>query len=992
MKALDLPLLTRTAVSALVLISLCATSASAQKGSNPGDAADRATRIFNEAETLRQAGTVTSVRASLPKYSQALELYRQAGDKRGEATTLSRMGFVHSGLNERWKAVEAYFRAVPLLRELGDRRAEALTHNNLGILFSLLGEFRKSLISFGDALPLVTEMGDRMAVVVTLNNIGAAHRNLGEGAKALEFFSRALPLVRQLGNLEGEAVTLSNIGSVHMRVGDYGKALEHSNGAIVIFRRIGDKQGEAMALNDVGLVLRRLGESRRALEIFGRALSLVRTVGDRGGEATALGNIGETHNALGERQKALEFLNGALPIQQTLGDRAGEARTLNNIGFVHSDLGEKQKALDFYNRALPIQLELGDRAGEAMTLTNIGSVYSDLGERRMALEFFNRSLPKLKAVGYREAEAACLNNLMLEWWDLKNPRLAILYGKQAVNVYQQLRKAIDGLDRDTQKSYLTAVGSAYRNLADILASEGRFAEAQQVLGLLKEEEYAGYVRRDADEIKALSARADLRPEERTALEKYERLAGRVTEHGAAFMKLEELKRRQGADFLQQAEYDDLKSKLDAANAAFRIFLEKEIAEQFPKNVKKEIELDRALQGRLAKWGEGTVALYTVMGEDRYRVILTTPKVQVDGKTEIKAADLNRKIFAYREALRNPGVDPRPLGRELYDILVKPIEKDLAAAGAKTLLWSLDGALRYIPLGTLSPDGETYLVERFRNVVVTSTIRQNLSLPTVGEWRVLGAGVTKESRVSDPVTGDPVSFSALPGVGRELDGIVREEREDKGGGILGGTALLDEAFDAKTLGERMSSGASGHNVVHLATHFRLGADNARSFLLVGGNRALTLADISDDTNLSFTDVELVTLSACDTAFGTAAENRGGAAGGNGAEVDSLATFIELRGAKAVMASLWPVVDESTSLLMTEFYRIKAADPSVTKAEAMQRAQLAMISGALKSTGAGGGCRSDGIEDNPNVKSFPCRSDAPFSHPYFWSPFVLIGNWR
>ena len=128
-----------------------------------------------------------------------------------------------------------------------------------------------------------------------------------------------------------------------------------------------------------------------------------------------------------------------------------------------------------------------------------------------------------------------------------------------------------------------------------------------------------------------------------------------------------------------------------------------------RNVADEIGQNRGLQRDLKKWGDGTVALYTFVGPKRYRIILTTPKGQKDGKTDITAAELNRKVLAFRQTLMNPSADPLPQARELYDILIKPIERDLEDAKAKTLIWSLDGTLRYLPLPARH-DGKQYAVQ------------------------------------------------------------------------------------------------------------------------------------------------------------------------------------------------------------------------------------------------------------------------------------------
>ena len=95
---------------------------------------------------------------------------------------------------------------------------------------------------------------------------------------------------------------------------------------------------------------------------------------------------------------------------------------------------------------------------------------------------------------------------------------------------------------------------------------------------------------------------------------------------------------------------------------------------------------------------------------------------------------------------------------------------------------------------------------------------------------------------------------------------------------------------------------------------------------------------------------------------------------------------------MLASLWPVADNSTQELMVEFYRLyDARSGKISKAEAMQQAQKEMIAGKLKAPSTQGVCRSE-IVGNANSKKFNCDINAPYSHPYFWSPFVLIGNWR
>ncbi len=975
---------------------------------------------------------------ALDYYNQALQILKEIGDKRGEAITLTGIGGVYASFGERKKALEFYNQALPISRAAQDKSGEASTLTNIAETYSVLGENQKALEYLNQALTLRRAIGDKNGIAITLNNFGNIYANLGDKQKAVEFFNQALEVSKTIGDKHGVAVTLTNLGVIYGDSGEMQKSLEYHNQSLTLRRELKDKNGEAITLGNIGTVYDRLGEKQKALDYYKQVLPIFRELKAKDAEAVALNNLGSIYDDLGEKQKALEFYNQSLLLRQAVGDRSGEEVTLNNLGYIYQGLGEKQKALDYYNQALQISRAISDKNGEATVLSNIGIIYSDLGDKQKALEFYFQSLPLRRAVldrsgestslnnigkvyadlgegdkaidylnqslslsrfiGEKSKEALTLNNLMFLYYSLKNLKFAAFYGKQAVNAYQQLRSNIKSLDKSLQQSYLKSVEFSYRSLADVLIGQGRFAEAEQVLAMLKNDEFFDFVRRDAGEIKNLTNRIEPNSAERKALERYLETAEKITALGTETIKLEDSKKRLGTDFKEQVRLDELNQKLTDANTAFRLLL-KNLEKEFGSQTKKEIEIDRALQGKLQQWGAGTVAISTILGVDRYRVVLTTAKVQVDGKTEIKSADLNKKIFDFRAALQNPNVDPRPLGKELYDILIKPIESSLIGAEAKTLVWTLDGTLRYIPIAALW-DGEKYLAEKFQNVVVTSTTRQVLQAQTNSDWRALGLGVSKASNINLSFSEDQISFSALPGVTRELQEIIRNsENNQSENGILFGRRYVDNEFTVAALkdqlGLTLKDNQRKYNIIHFATHFRLGSDTADSFLLLGNNQALTLEQVADSSELNFTDVELVTLSACNTAFGNSS-GKTELAENNGKEVDSLATFIENRGAKAILATLWSVSDESTSLLMSEFYRRHKVNPEITKAEAMQKAQIAMIEGKLKpNVKADLKNRDVGIlkvGKDLNQPPFKTDENAPFAHPYYWSPFVLIGNWR
>lgn len=315
---------------------------------------------------------------------------------------------------------------------------------------------------------------------------------------------------------------------------------------------------------------------------------------------------------------------------------------------------------------------------------------------------------------------------------------------------------------------------------------------------------------------------------------------------------------------------------------------------------------------------------------------------------------------------------------LYRILFEPpVAKALEAAGAKTLLWSLDDVLRYVPIAALY-DGKEYLVERYQNVLLTPDRSRLLEAPQVTGVTGLAMGVSKVYNPADKL--GPLHF-----VPAELDSVVRSDQAPASHGPIAGSILLDDKFTEKNMDDALSNQP---RVVHIASHYvyEPGSD-ANSFLLLGGKDSggqgfhLTLADLRDDPRISFKDAELVTLSGCETALG--------ANTGDGHEVDGLGmVVIEDKHAKAAMATLWKVDDESTGLLMAEFYRRWIETPGLTKAEALRQAQLALLQGS-----AGRTARTSPSAGGASTAAPPGqRGAAPYANPYYWAPFVLIGNWR
>jgi CHAT domain-containing protein len=334
---------------------------------------------------------------------------------------------------------------------------------------------------------------------------------------------------------------------------------------------------------------------------------------------------------------------------------------------------------------------------------------------------------------------------------------------------------------------------------------------------------------------------------------------------------------------------------------------------------------------------------------------------------VTRAILRAKVFAFKGAIagRQPEQDLLPKAADLYKILIGPIEKDLEQAHANTLVWSLDDVLRYVPLPALH-DGRQYLTERFSTVVLTTASLGNLrEQPQVAAWRGLAMGVSK----------DYDGLGELSAVPSELDAVVTSATVKSSHGPVQGAIMLNDSFTEKGMEAALDQPPP---LVHIATHFVFNpGDDQRSYLLLGGEDTggkgyhLSLADFRDRQGVNLAGVELLTLSGCDTATGSKANS-------DGREVDSLGIVGQMKGAKAVVATLWKVDDASVGVFMGTFYRLWTTKPGMSKAEALRLAQLSLLRGSANPAGD---------NQSPSV-----NQATPYANPYYWAPFVLMGNWK
>ncbi len=944
----------------------------------------------NERAVLNNIGLVYEKKG---EYSQALEFFHKAlvlPDKQSNSSGSLSIGGA--------TLVDSLDRLVAITKQpLGSKeeakigkeaeisRGTALV--NIGEIYRKLGQYPRALDFLERALTTFKLSKDSPQQAVTLNNIGVVYKSQGKYQKALESYQKALAIKRELGDEAGEALVLNNIGEIYRNQGQYPQALEYYQKALEIFqpfRRnnifnvivedatqaleisqpINNRKGKGATLHNLGVVYNELGQYSKALSFYQQALVIRREIGDKLGEGITLNNIGVIYNQLGKNSQALKYYQQALAVKREARDKAGEGTALNNIGLVYDELGQHSQALESLNQALTIFRQLGDQASVGNTLDSIGTVYTSLKQYPQALESYQQALGLLKKVGNRAGERTTLSNIGFLLEKQNQPELAIIFYKQSVNLTEIIRTELQVLPREEQESYTQTVADSYRALANLLLSQGRILEAQKVLELLKVQE----IRDFAKDTRAgeSSSGIDISQTEKAILDKYGSLIAfgqRVYEcKQTACSQLNEL----------NAQLEELTRQYNQSVATFE-------AQIRTRRASDDGSFDPRLLGNaqaIVESQPGTVLIYPFVLDNKIWLLWVGKGGVVKSHpiSHIGQKQLSELVVKFRSLLNDPASDiaqVQATGKELYDILLKPIELELTTNNIQNLVFALDRVTRYIPMSALH-DGQNYLIEKYTvstvlSAELTNTKQYSLTNPKATSVLALGLSEAK------------AGFNPLPHVPDELDAVVRQDSTDRRG-IYPGLEFLNQAFNREVLRNNLIN----QQVLHIATHGKfVPTSYLDSFLLLGTGEKLTIEDIKALPYMP--DVQLVVLSACESALG-----------GNldGIEISSMSYYFLSRGAKAVMASLWLVNDASTSQLMQQFYSNLAAGTStapVTKAQALRQAQLSMLSGEARTTINNDSRRSLGLTPRLSSSAASTPSKTPgFSHPYYWAPFILIGN--
>ncbi len=554
------------------------------------------------------------------------------------------------------------------------------------------------------------------------------------------------------------------------------------------------------------------------------------------------------------------------------------------------------------------------------------------------LEIFGSQLDEIKATGNA---GMYLTNLSYAF------NLAVCGGDQTyagyiaklyVNTLQELRINLSDL-RSQLGIFTAARADTLKNFVNNFYEIGDYQSAQLTMRILKENEFLDFLNTRSDKDLILS-KIDYGPLEKEFNLKKDQIEKEIQSLKARYKNTRDQKEQ---DLIQLA----INEKLAHL---------KNISDLFRKSLKRSyVNKENKKDLGIVTLRPGDAQLDYVIEKSKLTLYIYTDKFAKSYTFEIPREKLRAQLLELNLALsrkKEPGLS---LLSELSKELMIDKINELKVSGIKTLKIRSDDLLPIIPLALLGGD-KGRLGENF-NLIFLGLGRNEIRTDSSNSMSAFG--VTKPSK----------QYTALPFVKEEILNL--QNMTLPAGKEIKRNIYLDSAFTKTAL---LSSFDKGDSYLHIATHYSIpGTKNNAGQLLLGDGNTFSLNDMRSEIKKN-NNIQLITLSACDTGVINKAQGS--------SNLEGLSNVLNLKGAKAVMGTLWPISDEATALFMRLYYGL-ILKGGYNPEEALNLTQLAFSRGSLSEI-KDGKTMIDG-----NHQDFE-KKIKPFSNPFYWAAFQIIGS--
>lgn len=841
------------------------------------------------------------------------------------------------------------------------------------------------------SLPQVRAVPGSQTEALTLVQRGKQHYDAGQFASAASLWQQAARSSALGGQLVQQAQILSWMSLAQQKLGHWSEAEAAIDASLSLLDRLPQENPRvgAQILNAQGELQLAKGNPESALSSWKKVEQLYTSAGDEIGALGSQINQAQALQVLGLYRKAEKLLNKIATQLEEQSDSTIKIAGLHNLGHVWQQVGDLQAS----ERVLQTSLAVAQRLQaspqyESQILLSLANTEHSLAKRAVSLrdsaavqEYRSKAIAHYQQAAARTTVPLTLVQAQINEFGLwiENNKL-----ERSQNLLPQIQEAIAHLPASRAGVY------ARVNLAEILIKAGMqdAPETKQVANILsaavRQAQNLADTRAESSALgvmgkfyeqtenwgqaKLFTHQAMLRAQQINAPDiayQWQWQMGRIIQAYGSKLKSSQSANTEAILYYSTAvtTLETIRRDLVALNPEIQFSFRENVeplyrqlvdlllrsedpSQEDLRQVRQLIEglqlaeIDNffreaclnAQPQQIDEIDARAAVIYSIILPERLAVILALPDRTLRYyQTALPQQQVERSIRQMYNSLSPISSTRKRLqfSKQIYDWLVGPAERELASQDVKTLVFVLDGVMRNLPMAALY-DGQQYLVEKY-NIALTPGL--NLLDPQSlrpEQFNVLMAGLTEARQ----------GFSALPAVELEIQQISDRTPAE---------VLLNQTFTESKLQESIDK--VPFPIVHLATHGQFSSNPEETFILTWNDKIdvreleklLKLRETAEDT-----PIELLVLSACQTAYG---DNRAAL---------GLAGLAVRSGARTTLATLWSVNDQSTADLMVKFYQALTSE-GVSKAEALRQAQLEIL------------------------RSYR------YKEPFYWASFVLVGNW-
>lgn len=884
-------------------------------------------------------------------------------------------------------AYTIYLDAVELAKKLNNQSNIAYSYKMMGHLLGEMGRLSEGFSYLDSAYTVYLAMDNKAEIARTLISLGGALISKGEFNAGYEKYKEALAISKSANNRGVEANALNSIGDYYRLLGQFKEAEENLMKSLELYIEDNSAYGKASTYLSLGNLYNTKADNIPAMEYYAKSDSIYSYLGDNFNRSYPLNNIGTIYYWQGDHEQSLKHFFSSLQILQDLNYLGDFLSTVkSNIGEVYFDMKNYEESLkwmrDAANHALtiksnnnlkviyPVLAQINLEEGEldsAIYFINLAESVLDKSESRLNLIYFHNI--KGKILYHKKDYAAAINELdksislaeetgynkylyntlyfkALSLKEENKPLESISNLKRAVEVMNEIRGKLAGGEAAAKTFSSGEIKvKIFETIVELYIQQNKPDSALIYLDMSYNEglknQFANITPKFDD------------PEQKKAFEKEQELKTRKEQIESEINK----EKSKPVDQQSRDKIAQLEATKQIAEQEYLGFID-ETVEKFPNlatyfsnNVNPQ-----DFKSMIDFIPEDIAIVAYLMGQDQLYIFVATYDSVGAFIVNAPRSDVERKLISFFKEIKDsyiptslgdmvPGKFTTVSGRDdegyldsfnesagyFYNLLIKPVEEIIS--DKKKICFVPFGRLYYLPFEVLR-NPETLETERFLGDKHDIFYVTSLD-PFTKKYR--GEG--------DPfrLIGFANSDNTLPASEDELTDIAA---------VLENSQIFFR--NDATKDKVKSLGKNTFNTLHFATHGNLDFNHPKNTYLTMALNTETQEDgkltIDEIYGLSLRNFKLVTLSACMTAMGDEIIE--------GWMVSPVNAFLKV-GAQSVVASLWQVDDEATSILMTEFYKNLKL---MSRVEALNKAKR-------------------------TVSQMP-----KFAHPYYWAAFILVGNFQ